>query len=70
MPTKMKHILKYIFSICLFIFVLASAGNGYCKKIADSTVLKLYSWQRKFKTINAPDKKNTIIPVKQIATGA
>ena len=64
----MKHILKYIFSICLVLslFLAQAQETTTVKKIADSTSTEaILPDNANLKTINAPDKtKNTIVPVK------
>jgi hypothetical protein len=64
----MKHILKYIFSICLVLslFLAQAQETTTIKKIADSTSTEaILPDNANLKTINAPDEtKNTIVPVK------
>jgi hypothetical protein len=64
----MKHILKYIFSICLVLslFLAQAQETNTIKKIADSTSTEaILPDNANLKTINAPDEtKSTIVPVK------
>ena len=64
----MKHILKYIFSICLVLslFLAQAQETTTVKKIADSTSTEaILPDNTNLKTINTTDEtKNTIVPVK------